>query len=486
MKIDGRIKWAGIIGAAVVMALTGCEKETTKEEVVVEKEVDEQGQLEGKLLSFSGKTLEMEDAKQKYDFDLSSAEIRSKNMRSGDEIMVNYDGEIDGTDTSNATVTSVEDYGESQQEEQTVVGTLVRITENTITIKQNDGEELVFCANNCEHKFKNGIREGNWVAVTYIGEIQGTDTKNVTVLKITDDDENKIKEEKKKVKIKDVDETVYATAGVHIRESYSTDSKVIGSLAKGDSIKRTGTCDNGWSRVSYKDKDAYIYGDYLSKKAPKKDAKAAKTDGSDALTPQQGDQPQPVQTPQSEPDQQEPDQTQEPDQQEPDQTQEPDKQEPDQQEPDEQKPDDTPKTATGTVEEVSMNTLSFSTDGQTYTVNISDAEHDYANGIQTGNSVKVTYTGDLSDPDSVVVSKVEDSDSNKSAENAVYTGVIADGTTNTITITTDDGATMTFSKDDAKDTTDGDANGTRVKITADAGAADTSQNILAAKKIEPA
>lgn len=97
------------------------------------------------------------------------------------------------------------------------------------------------------------------------------------------------------MKIKAVNETVYATAGVHIRESYTTDSKVLGSLAKGASIQRTGVCENGWSRVQYESKDAYIYGEYLTTKKPEKDAPAAKTNGKPPATMQEGDKPKPVQ-----------------------------------------------------------------------------------------------------------------------------------------------------------------------------------------------
>ena len=159
-------------------------------------------------------------------------------------------------------VTSVEekeDEGKENKEEKEVVGTLVDASMNTITIRQNDGTELTFLSNNCEHNFKNGLREGNWIVVTYTGEIKGDNTQNVSVIKITDNDENKIEKTKKAMKIKAVDETVYATAGVHIRASYSTTSDVIGSLAGGASIRRTGVCDNGWSRVVYNNQDAYIY-----------------------------------------------------------------------------------------------------------------------------------------------------------------------------------------------------------------------------------
>lgn len=57
---------------------------------------------------------------------------------------------------------------------------------------------------------------------------------------------------------------------------------------------RTGVCENGWSRVQYKDKDAYIYGEYLTTEKPKKDAPAAKVSGEEVGTIQIGDEPEPV------------------------------------------------------------------------------------------------------------------------------------------------------------------------------------------------
>ena len=66
----------------------------------------------------------------------------------------------------------------------------------------------------------------------------------------------------------EVDETVYATSTVNVRKGPSSDTKKLGSLNKGDSVKRTAIGDNGWSRVEYDGKEAYIYSDYLSTKKP--------------------------------------------------------------------------------------------------------------------------------------------------------------------------------------------------------------------------
>lgn len=455
-----------IIGGIVFIcffSLTGCKKEEPKTEVIVESE----GQMNGVLVSFEGKTLVAEEAGKDYTFDVSNAEIGTRNMRTGDELVIYFEGKLKGTDTSKIKVTSVEDLGSNDhQTEKQAVGTLVNLTENTITIRQNDGTELLFNSNNCQHEFKNGIREGNWIVVTYIGEIKGTDTKNVAVVKITDNDSNTVEKEQKEMKIKAVNETVYTTAGVHIRESYTTDSKVLGSLAKGDSVLRTGVCENGWSRVQYENKDAYIYGEYLTTKKPKEDAPAAKTNGEPPATMQVGDKPQPVQQP-TESDKPE-EQPAEPIQEQP--------AEPVQQQ---------EQTFTGTVLDVSMNTLTVAVGEQEYTLYIADAEHEYANGIQTGNTVIVTYVGSLEDSERLIVTKVKDSDPNEAAKNAVYAGTIVDATMNTLTIQTEDGAVMTFIKEDAVDNLEAMSCGQKVKITADMTASKAEENIFQAKQIDP-
>lgn len=455
-------KAATLIAAAVLAGtLAGCGSPDQKEadpqpqHQAAEKQ---EASIEGTLVSFSGKDLVMESNAQSYTFDVSEATVSAANMVAGDEIVVHYEGDLDADGTKGVNVTLVEDKGAAptQQQEQQVVGSLVDMSMNTITVKQNDGTEITFNSSNCEHDFVNGMREGNWVVVTYLGTINGTDGSSVKVVKITDNDPNTVEQAKQQMNIKAVDETTYATAGVHIRASYSTDSEVLGNLAQGQSIQRTGVCDNGWSRVNYNGTDAYIYGDYLTTQAPAASAAPAKTSGEPAATPQtEGGEPAPVVTPVPAP--------------EPDPT---------------PAPEPTQQTATGTVKDASMNTLTVEIDGVEITLNVTDAQHHYKNGIQTGNSVSITYTGELtSDPSTATVVSVEDDDAN-AATNAVYTGAVTDGTMNTVTIVTDDGATMTFAKDEATDTTGGLITGTRVDITVDSATASDDSTVIPAISID--
>ncbi len=461
-----RVRGWTVIASGVVLAcafsLFGCQKKEEKKEPEVI--VESKGQMEGTLVSFEGRTLIAREAGEDYTFDVSDAVINTRNMRSGDQIVIYYEGELEGKDASRVKVTSVEDCGNNgQQTGKQAVGTLVGLTENTITIRQNDGKELKFNSNNCRHEFKNGIREGNWIVVTYIGELQGTDTKNITVVKITDDDPNVVREEQKQMDIRAVDETVYATAGVYIRESYTTDSKVLGSLAKGSSIRRTGVCENGWSRVLYADRDAYIYGEYLTTEKPKEDAPAAKTNGEAPATLQAGNEPQPI-------------------------TPRPDVQlsgQPETVEPSQGAQQEV-QALEGIVLDVSMNTVTVAAEGQEYTFNIMDAEHEYANGIQTGNTVVVTYIGSLERLEELIVIKVQDSDPNEGAKDALYVGEIVDATMNTVTIRTEDDAVMTFIKEGASVNLDSLQVGLKVKVTADMTAAGIEENVFQAKQIDPA
>lgn len=70
------------------------------------------------------------------------------------------------------------------------------------------------------------------------------------------------------VKFTEVDETVYAISSVNVRTGPGTNYEKIGGLKYRDSVKRIGIGDNGWSKVIYNDKEAYVHSDYLSTTQP--------------------------------------------------------------------------------------------------------------------------------------------------------------------------------------------------------------------------
>lgn len=69
----------------------------------------------------------------------------------------------------------------------------------------------------------------------------------------------------------DCNETVYATTTVNVRDTYSTSGNKVGSLAKAQSVTRTGTGQGeaaGWSRIEFNGQVAYVSSDYLSTTKP--------------------------------------------------------------------------------------------------------------------------------------------------------------------------------------------------------------------------
>ncbi|MEF9941506.1 MAG: hypothetical protein RSA90_01060 [Lachnospiraceae bacterium] len=440
----------------LLVSLTACTKSEQKKTTTKKNDT---GTMSGILESFSGGIIKMksdETDHQEFSFEVKEAKIECKNMLAGDEIVVVYDGEINGTDTSNVKVEKVIDDGKpTSTKEATIVGTVVAVTTGTIQIKTNDGKEYTFTTIGAEQVYKNGVLEGNWVTITYVGELQGTDATGIKVIKITDDDANVIQKEQKKMKIKDVDETVYATAGVHIRESYTTHSKIVGSLAQGSSIQRNGVCENGWSRVNYKGSDAYVYGDYLTTTAPTTPVAPATTKGKTPGTPQTGE-PGKSQPAGGTPTNQDPP----------------------------TQPEVTKNKVSGIVENVAMSTMTVLIDSNAVSFDVGSAQHNYKNGIQRGNEVNITYTGTINGTDTsgAIVVAVEDSNANSTP---TITGTIENATMNTVSIKTDDGASIAFSLDGVTvNCANGILVGNKVTVTMDMNATVSTSNIFPATQID--
>lgn len=65
-----------------------------------------------------------------------------------------------------------------------------------------------------------------------------------------------------------VNETVYATKSINVRSSWSTSSSKIGGLNKNQAVTRTGIGDNGWSRISYNGRTAYVSSSLITTTEP--------------------------------------------------------------------------------------------------------------------------------------------------------------------------------------------------------------------------
>lgn len=77
----------------------------------------------------------------------------------------------------------------------------------------------------------------------------------------------------KPVIVKAMSGIMYAVIPVNVRNAYSTDGKILGTLSVDEAVSVTGYTDNNWIQVKYNGQTAYVYADYLSWNAP-----AVKTD----------------------------------------------------------------------------------------------------------------------------------------------------------------------------------------------------------------
>lgn len=84
---------------------------------------------------------------------------------------------------------------------------------------------------------------------------------------------------------KTVNEAVYATANVNVREAANTTCKILGLLEKNTSIVRIGVGDNGWSKVKYNNKTAYISSKYLTTKKPQTSSNISQNNNSNTSKP---------------------------------------------------------------------------------------------------------------------------------------------------------------------------------------------------------
>lgn len=113
---------------------------------------------------------------------------------------------------------------------------------NTITSVNNNGKEVIVLNDN-----KNNSNS--------------TTTQNIA----NNENGNNDKNENKDNMFTDVNEKVYAIETVNVRNGDSKYAEKIGTLNYGDEVNRTGIGKNGWSRIKYNKKTAYVATDYLTK-----------------------------------------------------------------------------------------------------------------------------------------------------------------------------------------------------------------------------
>lgn len=171
-------------------------------------------------------------------------------------------------------------------------GTLVRYTGSLLSIETEEGKTLTF--DNCsraELDLKNGIVPGNEVLLVYVGALKDSDTSKVRIRKIVVEDDNTglistdeegavtgsaasgavysdagYDEPESGVSVEKTHGTGYITGGVNVRSDAKSSSEILGHLGSGDTVTVTGICENGWYRIVFEERTAYIWKDYISYK----------------------------------------------------------------------------------------------------------------------------------------------------------------------------------------------------------------------------
>lgn len=92
-------------------------------------------------------------------------------------------------------------------------------------------------------------------------------TTESTTVKPENNDTTKVSETAKET-VKEKRETVYTVADVNIRKGPSTSYGKLGTLEMGSSVTRLAKYDNGWSKIEYNGKTAYISSNYLTEEKP--------------------------------------------------------------------------------------------------------------------------------------------------------------------------------------------------------------------------
>lgn len=170
--------------------------------------------------------------------------------------------------------------------------TLVHYTGSQLSLETEEGKPLTF--DNCsraELDLKNGIVPGNEVLLVYVGALNDTDTSKVRIRKIiveddntgliSTDDESTVSgsaasgaiysdagydEPESGVSVEKTHGTGYITGGVNVRSDAKSGSEILGHLGSGDTVTVTGICENGWYRIVFEERTAYIWKDYISYK----------------------------------------------------------------------------------------------------------------------------------------------------------------------------------------------------------------------------
>ena len=201
--------------AVTTEAVTETEKVTepqTEAETEKEDSMNRTRSLKGLVVSSdqSKLTIQTERGK-KLEFSLTGADIQvTGGISAGGNVTVLYKGSIEDTDTTNAKVLMVKDLasgetpvteGELMTEAEeanpeagagTLEGTISDINAERVVILSNDGDSYYFSIADADMNLKNGTQVGNYVTVSYNGDIYGPDLVTATAITDAQEESDKV------------------------------------------------------------------------------------------------------------------------------------------------------------------------------------------------------------------------------------------------------------------------------------------------------
>lgn len=149
-----------------------------------------------------------------------------------------------------------------------IVALVLKLNNNTYFSKEASIDTVINNANE-NIPIKNENNSGNTNKEFIIIDDNKNSNNNNETNNINNENIDKNGKNKENEEFTNINETVYAMSSINVRDRDSKYANKIGMLNYGDSVNRTGIGKNGWSRVQYNKKIAYVSSEYLSKNKPK-------------------------------------------------------------------------------------------------------------------------------------------------------------------------------------------------------------------------
>ena len=180
---------AAVLCLGLSLLLPGCGLEQLRDRYIEEtgitptptsapKERVYMDQFTGNVQTFDGINLVLQGEDGSVFFDASQASVEtSHGLITGDEVSVIYEGRLDGSDPSDVKALKIVDdlHKEKQLSEQTIQGTLLRLTQNSLLFTDKKGRTILCPTAGTAQYYSAGIREGLPVTVRYLGIIPDID-----------------------------------------------------------------------------------------------------------------------------------------------------------------------------------------------------------------------------------------------------------------------------------------------------------------------